>query len=72
MTTRATAQFSEKMKDKSHEDMVQMTFEAMKSGRRLEEDNEDLQRRLQQKPDEVERLTKMLEAKEAREQSYDM
>ena len=33
-------------------------------------DNEDLQRRLQQKNDEVERLTKMLEANEAREQTY--
>ena len=68
MTAMATARFSEKMKHKSHEDMVQMTFEAMKTGIRLEEENEDLQRRLQQKTDEVERLTKMLEANEAREQ----
>ena len=70
MTTMATARFYEKVKDKSHEEMVEMTFQAMKTGRRLEEENEDLRRRLQQKTDEVERLTKMLEAKEAREQSY--
>ena len=63
--TMAAAKFSEKMKDKSHEDMVQMLFEVMKAERRLEKENEDLQRRLQQKTDEVERLTKMLEAKEA-------
>ena len=54
--TMATAKFSEKMKDKSHADMVQMLFEVMKAERRLEKENEDLQRRLQQKTDEVERL----------------
>ena len=61
----ATAIFSEKIKDKSHEDMVQMLFEVMKAERRLEKENEDLQRRLQQKTDEVERLQTEVEQKEA-------
>ena len=66
----ATAKFSEKMKEKSHEDMVQNLLEVVKAERRLEKGNYDLQRRLQQKTDEVERLKTMLEAQEAREQSY--
>ena len=63
--TMATAKKSEKMKDKSHEDVVQMLFEVMKAERRLEKENEDLQRRLQQKTDEVERLQTEVEQKEA-------
>ena len=55
---------SEKMKDKSHETMVQILFEVMKAERRLEKENEDLQRRLQQKTDEVERLQTEVEQKE--------
>ena len=43
-----------------------MLFEVMKAEKRLEKDNEDLQRRLQQKTDEVERLQTEVEQKEDR------
>ena len=59
----ATQMLKDKMAGMSHDDLVEDCFEAVRQLRLLKQE-------ILEERKEVERLTKMLEAQEAREQSY--
>ena len=66
----ATKSFKEKMEGLSHDDLVAECFEAVRQLRLLKQELEGKEKEILEERKEVKRLTKMLEAQEAREQPY--